>query len=231
MDTERDLQERLKDLEGRRDELKASVESIGSEEHPSSIEDRIDQAEQRIEIGRNIISALERAEEAISARKELNEELNRIERRVRATEQLVKAFSPEGIKARLIDETLSRIQEETNQNLSSYTGGEYRVRFTSDDDSFLQCKKRGWEDWVPPEFLSRSERLRIGIALQDTLNQLTALKFLLIDEVSMLDPDNRGTLVNAIIDLRERYDRCLCSLPSVIQNPRIRAFQGPGSGV
>ena len=59
---------------------------------------------------------------------------------------------------------------------------------------------------VPISSLSTSERLRVGISLQDALCSLTGLGFLLVDNFDMLDQKNRDLVAAGLCELGVDYE-------------------------
>lgn len=72
------------------------------------------------------------------------------------------------------------------------------------------------------KLLSKSEQLRVGIAVQAAIAKTTGLNFLAVDEVDMLDQDNRDLLTGTLLEVLDQFDQVLlfCTVGDVRpQNP------------
>jgi len=59
------------------------------------------------------------------------------------------------------------------------------------------------------KLLSKSEQLRVGIAVSEALSAAAGLKFLAIDEADILEQDNRDLLAGMPLDTAAEFDQVL----------------------
>ena len=121
-------------------------------------------------------------------------------------ERLCKALGSGGIRGQAIQEPLKKLEARVNARLGEYSP-DHRVEFLGPEGFQLRVYGPDSGDKaLPIKGLSTSERLRVGVALQDALCHLTGLRFLLVDNVDMLDPLNRNTLLTTLRTMAKDYD-------------------------
>ncbi len=121
-------------------------------------------------------------------------------------ERLCKALGPKGIRGHAITEPLKKLTESINARLHEYSP-DHRVELLGSDGFELRVYGPDSPDRaLPIKGLSTSERLRVGVALQDALCHLTGLRFLLVDNVDMLDPGNQEALLTTLGQMSKDYD-------------------------
>jgi exonuclease SbcC len=143
-----------------------------------------------------------------SRRKEQKKLAARVEQaraEVEALEILVELFGPKGLRQQLLADVLDRLQARADERMQLLTGGEYRVQFSAEGkDGFAVTVFR---NGIPRSVnqLSTSERLRLGVVMQDILNGLTGLGLMVIDDAETLDPQNKMALINMLLRIRGEY--------------------------
>lgn len=152
---------------------------------------RKDQAQGRL---REIDAAGRSAEE----RKQLEADGAALRSAASILEELVPVLEPRGLPARLLAEKVGPFEQAVNAQLATITGGEYRVAVRCERGIDLDVFRGGSDLALPPENLSMSERLRLGVALAQAVSVLSGLRILIIDEAEMLDPGNRGLLMRGV---------------------------------
>lgn len=139
-------------------------------------------------------------------RAELEQEINALAEELADLELLVKALGPEGLKKDLLAGLLEQFLGRANDRLHRLTKGAYQLKLGP--DSTLLCQQSSGV-LLPLKLLSRSEQLRVGIALQEALSHAAGLRFLAIDEADMLDQENRDLLSHTLLELAEEYEQVL----------------------
>jgi exonuclease SbcC len=148
----------------------------------------------------NEIEAFNKHQETLKADlKAITEELADIE-------VLVKALAPNGLRRDLLEGILKEFLQRTNDRLGRLTSGAYRLFLNNDME--LVCRANGGP-LLPLKLLSKSEQLRVGIAIQESLSAAAGLKFIAIDEADMLDQENRDLLAGMLLNLATEYDQVL----------------------
>lgn len=147
-----------------------------------TLEGRITKGEQLLKDARAHWAAVEAAKTAAAARQAQEAEVARLE-------ALVEELGPNGVRVQALADALGRFEAAVNPYIEPFG---WRVSF----------KVEPWEVFVngrPAESYSRSERYRIGIALQMGIAMLSGLKFAVIDEMDMLDVANRGLVTKMLL--------------------------------
>lgn len=183
----------------------ATLPDIDQEE-ANNISEQITLADQMI---KTLETKLEQLREVTQHHKrmgELKEELKFLTDEVSDIEILVKALGPEGLRKKLLSGILDNFLERVNNRLARLTEGSYQIHL--DEDMSILCRSNGGP-LLPLKLLSKSELLRVGIAISESLSAKAGLNFLAIDEADMLDQSNRDLLTDLLLDLAEEYDQVL----------------------
>lgn len=131
-------------------------------------------------------------------------ELAEAEEEFKLYEYLVQEFGPKGVKSRILEKIIKPIEKHCNQTLSVLTDSIYTIHFdfTNGFDLVINHKS----GIVKSNLLSSSEKLRIGIVIQDAINSITGAKLLIIDDAEIMDERNRKLLVNLLEKIEANYD-------------------------
>jgi hypothetical protein len=155
-------------------------------------EERIAELDRQMQADRDLLAASKRAEEAAARRAELEERLRAAEERVRDLEDLCAEFGPDGIRSRLVEPVLSGFLADANFVLGTAAGGAF---LHAAADGGIEVESPAWPGRLRPPALSRSMRLRVGVALQYALCRAACWPLLLVDDADMLDARNRNSTV------------------------------------
>jgi DNA repair exonuclease SbcCD ATPase subunit len=129
-------------------------------------------------------------------------------------ERLCKALGPKGIRGHAMQEPLKKLTESINTRLHEYSPG-HRIELLGADGFELRVYGPDSGDKaLPIKGLSTSERLRVGVALQDAFCHLTGLRFLLVDNVDMLEPVNLACLMETLAKMAKDYDSIVVLAPA-----------------
>lgn len=104
-------------------------------------------------------------------------------------EALVEVLGPNGARVPALKEAMGRFESAVNPYVKPF---EWTLSFSVDP----------WEvraNGRPVETYSRSEQYRIGIALQLGIAQLSGLRFACVDEIDMLDLENRALVTKMLL--------------------------------
>lgn len=177
--------------------------------------DRLDEIERRIqEIGEVVVpeddtealrhriqDLTRRLEQAVAYRAQVvnHQMLDQYDREYRTWDLLVAALGPKGVRSEILAQKVGILQERMNEWLGALTGGAYGVEVHLTDGMEIRVTAQGRT--TPLYLLSQSEQKRVGIVLQAVLANLSGLRWVLVDEADMLDPDNRAQLASLLIRL------------------------------
>lgn len=133
----------------------------------------------------------------------LKNEVSNCTKKVENLEYLVSEFAPNGVRSRILEKIIMPLQSKASSYLQKLTN-EYTLEFEINNDGFsvLVNTKTGK---VPLKSLSISEQLRIQIILQHTINSLTGVGLLVIDEIGLLDKTNFEKLALLIDEIAKDY--------------------------
>jgi len=201
-----EVEAKLQSLKKQKEGYEASLTEIEQERislgEPQDVEEtrnKIAELETRIEKGENLRQALELSDQAETEYEENVKKFYRKDEEVNALEELVKAFSPGGIKQELLKEIVNPVQERISERVAQLTGGLFRVVFEVEGDFEIKVFKNDVLYKKP----SKGEKLLIGVALQDVLSSLAGFGIIVVDDTEALDPDNRVNLINTLLSLED----------------------------
>lgn len=189
-----ELLEALADVERER---AAIGEPLGAAEAQAKFKE----IEARIAKGENLLTAIHQEERALAELQTMQRQLQQKRAEVGALEKLVEAFGPKGIKQDILREIAGPVQRRANERLAELTNGEFSLTFDLEGDFEIRVHRNGSTTRL--QNLSTSEKMRVGIVLQDVLNSLTGLGIMVIDDAEHLDPDNKVFLINTLLGMEE----------------------------
>jgi DNA repair exonuclease SbcCD ATPase subunit len=197
--------ESLETLRNRRTEAKRKLRML-EEKADDADPDGLAAVRARIRAGRekvDLVKGFQAKKLALEEKKKAAEEAAVV---VERWERLVLALGPKGAKLRAVEGPLKDLIERLNARLASYAA-RYSLRLRTDEGFLVEVRTPGSGDhWLTLGGLSTSERLRVGVALQDALAHASGLGFLLIDSFDMLDEANGKALGAALVKWREEYE-------------------------
>ncbi|KAF1084948.1 chromosome segregation protein [Sporotomaculum syntrophicum] len=206
---ERELTSLAAALERAQSELdSARLEEAGWEEtlrKGGADPEEIDRLQGRIDRGREFLRRLEVAEHGCGQADRLQQDLQVLEQELAVAELMVGALGPNGIRKSLLGDRLAGFTREINNMLAACTEGLYRLEWQEDFNPLITRKRQP----LPLKLLSRSEQFRVSIALQAAIAKLTGLNFLAVDEVDMLDQDNRDLLTCSLLNVMDQFDQIM----------------------
>jgi exonuclease SbcC len=145
--------------------------------------------------------------EALAGRRAALElEVQNLAAAVADLEMLVKALGPDGLRQDLLSHILAGFVSRVNDRLGRLTKGAYQLSLSA--GMTLLCRVSGGP-LLPLPLLSRSEQLRVGIAVSEALSAAAGLLLLAVDEADMLDQENRDLLAGMLLDTAEEFDQVL----------------------
>jgi len=184
---------------------------------------------ERITNGQNILMLIENEISNANANAESRRTLDHKKQELVTMELLVSAFGPKGIKSTMLNRAMKPLEEKINERMGILTGGEYRINFRVDEDDFkIVIISRGYERRLKQ--LSTSERLRVGVIIQDAINQLTGLRLLVVDDLEMLFGTAKSNFWKLINAIKDEYDTIILiatgePLPHAISTPGMKVIQ------
>lgn len=198
----------LERAKARREELLealADVEreraAIGEPLGVAEAQAKFKEIEARIAKGENLLTAIHQEERALAELQAMQRQLQQKRAEVGALEKLVEAFGPKGIKQDILREIVGPVQRRANERLAELTNGEFSLTFDLEGDFEIRVHRNG--STTKLQNLSTTEKMRVGIVLQDVLNSLTGLGIMVIDDAEHLDPDNKVFLINTLLGMEE----------------------------
>lgn len=130
-------------------------------------------------------------------------ELESKKEEVELLKYLVDEFAPNGVRSRILKKIIAPIVSIANERLEILTNG-YSLDFDFDEDFDIYVTTKTGK--LPFEQLSISEQLRLQIIIQDTINQLTNVGLMVIEEAGLLDDENFIQLLDLIKEIAPTYD-------------------------
>lgn len=194
---------KMEELQQNKEQITKALGSIKIEDESSLVRE-LDKYDKEIN---ELDERMQIYNEQVRAKKEfdsLMKELAKVAEEVELYEYLVVEFSPKGVKQRILEKIIEPIEKHCNDILSILTDDSYKLKFSFDGDfDILIENKSGVMSY---KLLSNSEKFRIGIVIQDAINNLTNAKLLFIDDAEMLDDGNFQLLQELISKIKDSYD-------------------------
>lgn len=185
----------------------------------ANLTDHISHLDKQIQAVETEVNKLKETAKLNHRLQELKDEVKSLTAEISDLETLVKALGPEGLRKKLLAGILGDFLGRVNDRLAKLTDGAYQISLAED----IFCRANGGP-LLPIKLLSKSEQLRVGIAISEALSAKAGLRFLAIDEADMLDQGNRDLLTGLLLDLTEEYDQILvCTTVGDVQpqNPNL----------
>lgn len=134
-------------------------------------------------------------------------------------EIIIKAFQVKGIKSNLIIKESKVFLDKINETLAKLTNNKYQLEFNIDEDFVINVISDKIRRNL--NIVSTSEKMRIGIAIQDAIAKFTNFKLLICDDLEILDKENKKLFINCINEIESFYDTILMIITSdkVTNNP------------
>ncbi len=209
-------------LEGMISERQKQLDELSEPVDTTKAKAEIADLEARIAERRAALEDITRAEGAREAVERQASERDRLSEEVDVLEVLVKLTSPQGIPGRLLGETIGPLQDLANERLLQLTGGRYQLVFSMEPDFNIVVTHDDVESDL--KRLSSSERMRIGVIIQDAISRLSGLRMMVIDNADILDPHNRMLLTETLLTIKDDYDTIIVLStgdPAAVTDPEI----------
>lgn len=165
-----------------RQEIDALPDTAVQEGQIAELQTRISKGEELLRNARLHWAAVESYGKAVSQQGTLKADVDRLE-------ALCDQLGPKGVRVEALAQAVNKFESAVNPYIEPFG---WKIGFSVEP----------WEvsaNGRPVESYSRSERYRIGIALQLGIAKLSGLNFAVVDEVDMLDVSNRQKLSAMLI--------------------------------
>jgi DNA repair exonuclease SbcCD ATPase subunit len=190
----REVEERLARVREALREAEQEAAGAADTGDPEALRREIAVLDERLARGRQLLAALDAADRAATELAEAQRRAQDARADVEALEALVAALGPAGAKNRLLRELCDRLEAEANRSLD--TLGAPAARLATEGRFGVEVRVGAW---APVAVLSRSERLRVGAALQAALCGLLRVPLLVIDDADGLTPAGRSRLIRWLL--------------------------------
>lgn len=204
---EKDLQEAqdkqtaYEEYPQKRRDLAAEITKIKVEAaRTADLDKEIAVLDDRMKIGQDLLATVRtfwREKDAFDA---AVAKLAKAEKEAILYDDLAKALAPEGIPSRMIAEALKPMNDLLQVAADHLFPGR-----TLALNKELAIDLSG----SPYVTLSKSAKFRVGVAFQYALAKLGGARLLMIDEADILDPGNRGQLIDFLLAVRQDFDTIL----------------------
>jgi DNA repair exonuclease SbcCD ATPase subunit len=189
-------------------ELKETEAKIETAAEPSTAEDLakangdLEKAQASLARGRLIVNQVETYRSGVEAHRDEQGRRQTLEDNAKAYEAMEKLCRPGGLRSEMLAPTLDPIRERLS-------GWSQILPFEIDltDDFNIRVIRDGAS--MSLDLCSASEQWRVSLAVADALAQLAGLRFLALDEVSLLDKSSRNTVIRTLVHLADDYDQVI----------------------
>lgn len=163
-------------------ELSALPSTESQEGEIEALKARIDKGVQLLRDARDYFKAVEQHLSSVAQQKTFGEDVTRLE-------QLCELLGPNGARVAALKSALGRLQDAVNPYTKAFG---WAITFSVEPWQVFANNR-------PVETYSRSERYRIGVAVQLAIAVISGLNFAIVDEVDMLDLTNRDVLTKMLL--------------------------------
>ncbi|MHB8069541.1 MAG: AAA family ATPase [Desulfobaccales bacterium] len=154
----------------------------------------------RMKVGQDLLAEVIRFWQQKDAADAAAAKMAKAEKEAILYDALAKALAPEGIPSRMIAEALKPMND-LLQVVAVHLFPGRTLMLTKE----LEIDLSG----SPFVTLSKSAKFRVGVAFQYALTRLAGARLLMIDEADILDPGNRGKLIDFLLAVRQDFDTIL----------------------
>jgi len=204
------VEEEIRRVDGLEKALaRAREEEVSSGEDPEELRAELKVLEARRSKGRVVVENVEAYRRALEAFEGGAKERRVLEEKAALYAQVEEKCRPDGLPAMLLKGTLAAVNERVEKvstMLFAHDPSIEKVSLDADFEPFLVTRDGPSRAL---RTLNPGARWKAGLALADALAQLSGLRFLALDEVSLLDAQTRGELVAALLELEADYDQIL----------------------
>lgn len=179
--------EKLKELEAKLKELEAQEDKT---ENPEVVKLEKWKAElaERIKVGKSVLEKATQWKLRRELVDKVAERMKGLEIKSGQLESLVEFFGPKGVRLQLIHDKVTAFQDAVNDHLKQF-GFELDIQV---DPWLIKARGRAVAT------LSRSERFRLGVALQIALAKWSKMNFICVDNAEILTPPFRTIMLDMI---------------------------------
>lgn len=194
-------------LEGEWNRLKGV--DITAREDPKEVEKALGVVEVRLRKGRGIVGKVQEFRRKEDRFNRSRKERVVLERKAKEFADIEAKCRPSGLPAKLLEETRGTVLERLHATSELLFRADNRIAAVTLDENFepLLCLTGG--ETRSLRTLNPGARWKVGLALADSLAQLSGLRFLALDEVTLLDVETRIELLEALVKLVDDYDQIL----------------------
>ena len=171
----------------------------------------------RVENAKNVVDrlnellTLQKQAEKFEEYGRLKDEYDRLCLQLEDLEYIVAAFSPKGkIKEKVVGYYISSFEEECNKKAAMLRDG-FRVKFVSNNGITVHSDINGDGHYRTFNQLSGGEKVFCLFVLLDMLCNLTGLRIMIFDELSVLDKKAFEALIHLIKENEDDYDMVIIS--------------------
>ncbi|MDD4804687.1 MAG: hypothetical protein PHN69_06010 [Candidatus Pacebacteria bacterium] len=195
----------LKAYQEQEKQYKENLKNIGKVEDEKALKTEFETCEtQKRELSKRKLRYRE-WEQKRKEKEDFQKKLTEQENKVNMYEYLAKEFSSKGVKSRILKKIVDPIEHHCNERLAILTEGKYKIRFDFSNNFDIIVENEELER-TPLNSLSASEKFRIGVVFQDTINNLTNVRILFVDSIDILDDKNMELFYILIDKIKDSYD-------------------------
>ena len=159
----------------------------------------------RLTKGQSILTMIETEKYNQKSKIEAKNSLEKKKTQLEFIDLITTIFGSKGLKSTMLNKAMKPIETKINENMKILTDGKYSINFRIDENDYnIYVISDGIERRI--KHLSSSEKMRIGVIMQDAISDLAGIKFMVVDNGDMLDNVNKRLFWNLIGKMKEKYD-------------------------
>lgn len=136
-------------------------------------------------------------------------------------EYLVESFSPKGsVRKAIMEYYMDAFSEPCNEKAKELFDN-MNIKFVADKGVDVLVDVDGSGFYLPYKSLSKGERARVTFLIMDMLSSLSGMNIIIMDELSVLDPETFENLINVIVNNQDEYDLCVIACVNHEDNVKV----------
>lgn len=127
----------------------------------------------------------------------------------RTVDVIVNAIAPKGpVREKMTETFLQNFEAACNERAKTM-GEDMEIRFLLKQGIHVYAKIKAGAHPIPFESLSAGEKIRTLFVLMDLMAEMSGYRVLVMDELSVLDPEGFAALLDTLLEHKDMYDNAL----------------------
>lgn len=181
-------------------------------------ESKIDEIKKSINGCESIIRSQEKLKEEFERTKDSEVKAKAKHNSIKEWIEILHYVSPDGIKNQLLKDAIMQINERLKSSYDFFRGKSKKFPLPKFNENFdLEIFGDGYQynsEGIIFQLCSKSDQWKIGVVISEAISHFSKMKILIIDEVDILAPSDRGSFFSWLksIAAKEEIDTAICAM-------------------